>query len=377
MRITSIEIIETQIPLKHPYRLSRRYGDMVHTHPTVVKVHTDEGLTGYGETDAWVGFTTETPETVAITLRKNIAPRLIGMDPTNVMKILETMDYFMRGNEMAKATVDMACFDLLGKKAGMPTCRALGGNLHESLPIMGAIGGDIKDAARSSLAVKAQGYHSMMVKVGRDPVKDAEYVLAAREAVGPDFPLILDANQGWDLPSAKKFISLAREANPVLFEQPLVAEDIEGMAALRRFTDIPVSVDESLTSFAMAREVVRLGAADVFSVKVCKNGGIRESLRIIELAGNNGIDILFNSMLEEGITQAASLCVGLMTANLFAYGHAYFSPLRLEADITTYSRLIRDGRVYAPDTPGLGIEVLDDVLDRYVTNRSVVDKRTG
>lgn len=374
MHITAIEIMETRIPLKHPYRLSQRYGDMVHTHPTIVKIHTDEGVTGYGETDAWVGFTTETPETVAVTLKKNIGPRLLGMDPTNVLKILETMDYFMRGNEMAKAAIDMACYDLLGKKAGMPTYRALGGNLHDSLPIMGAIGGDIKDVAQAAGAVKAQGYHSMMVKVGRDPVKDAEYVMAARDVVGPDFPLILDANQGWDLPSAKKFIRLARAANPVLFEQPLVAEDIGGMAALRRYTDVPVSVDESLTSFAMAREIIRQEAADVFSVKVCKNGGIRESLRIIELAANNGIDILFNSMLEEGVTQAASLCVSLMTPNLFAYGHAYFSPLRLDADITTYSGLIRDGRVYAPESPGLGIAMLDDVLDRYVVNRSFVGK---
>jgi len=377
MRITSIEILETQIPLKHPYRLSQRYGDMVYTHPTVVKIHTDEGLTGFGETDAWVGFTTETPEAVAIALKKNIAPRLIGMDPTNVLKILETMDYFIRGNEMAKAAVDMACHDLLGKKAGMPTYKALGGNLYDSLPVMGAIGGDFKDAEKSSLEEKAKGYHSMMVKVGRDPVADAEYVMAVRQAVGPDYPLVLDANQGWDLPSAKKFISLAREANPVLFEQPLVAEDIEGMAALRRFTDIPVSVDESLTSFARAREVVRLGAADVFSIKVCKNGGIRESLRIIEFARNNGIAILFNSMLEEGITQAASLCIGLMTPNLFPYGHAYFSPLRLDADITAYSSLIRGGRVHAPAAPGLGIEILDDVLDRYVVNYFVVDKATG
>ena len=374
-RIASVEIIETKIPLKHPYRLSQRYGDVAFTHPTVVKVRTDDGLVGFGETDAWVGFSSETPEGVSVILKNNIAPKILGLDATNVLKVHETMEFFMRENHMAKGTIDMACYDLLGKAAGMPVHRLLGGALYDSLPIMGASGGEsCEEAAAAALEVKATGYHSLMVKVGRDPVHDAERVLAVRDAVGPDYPLILDANQGWDLASAKKFIGIAKDAHPALFEQALVADDIEGMAALRRSCDVRISVDESLTSFRRAQDAIRLGAADTFSIKVCKNGGIRESLRIIELARCHGIDILFNSMLEEGITQAASLNVALVTSNLFPWGHAYFSPLRLDADITTYSSLIRNGRVYPPTAPGLGVELLDDVLDRYVTARAVVGK---
>ncbi|MDY3868830.1 MAG: enolase C-terminal domain-like protein [Pyramidobacter sp.] len=373
MRITSIEIIETKIPLPHPYKLSQRYGTMAYTHPTIVKVHTDEGLTGYGETDAWVSFTSETPEGVAVILTHDIAPRLIGEDATNVTKVHENMEYFMRGNHMAKCTIDMAVHDLLGKAANMPVYRVLGGELYDSLPIMGAFGGDTpEEAAANAVIEKNKGYHSLMFKVGRNPVKDAECFLAVRDAVGKGYPIVLDANQGWDLPSAKKFISIAAEGEPVLFEQALVASDIEGMAQLRRYTHIPVSVDESLTDFKAAQEVIRLGAADVFSVKVCKNGGIKEARRIIELAANHNIPILFNSMLEEGITQAASLNIALTTSNLYEFGHAYFSPLRLDADITDYTSLIRDGRVYAPTAPGLGVQLLDDVLDRYIVAKHVV-----
>lgn len=367
MRITSIEIFETKIPLPHPYKLSQRYGTLPCTNPTVVKVHTDEGLVGIGETDAWVGFTSETPEGVSTVLRLNIAPRLIGEDATNVLKAHEIMEYFMRENHMAKGTIDMAIYDLLGKAAGMPVYKILGGSLYDSLPIMGAFGGDSPaESAAAAVVEKNKGYHSLMYKVGRDPVKDAECFFAVRDAVGKDYPIILDANQGWDLASAKKFISIAAEANPVLFEQPLVASDIEGMAELRRFSRVPVSVDEALTDFRNAQEIIRLGAADVFSVKVAKNGGIKEAKRIIELAADHGIPILFNSMIEEGITQAASLNIALTTSNLFEYGHAYFSPLRLDADITDYSSLIHGNRVVPPVAPGLGIKLLDDVLDRYV-----------
>jgi muconate cycloisomerase len=373
MRIRSIEIIKTKIPLKDPYKLSKRYGDLLYTQPIIVKINTDEGLTGYGETDPWRGFTQETPDSVTAVLEHDLAPPLIGLDPANVLKLHEVMDFFVPGNHMAKAAIDMAGYDLLGKAAGMPVYRVLGGGLYESLPIMGSVG-TAGDAAAAVKAVKAEKYHAMMIKVGRDPVTDAEFVLAVRDAAGAGFPLILDANQGWDIQAAGKFASMVHGANPVLFEQPLRADDLEGMAALRRLTDIPISADESLTSFNSAKEIIRLGSADVFSVKVCKNGGIRESMRIIELAKNHGINILFNSMLEEGVSQAASLNTALTTSNLFAYGHAYFSPLRLEADISTYSSLICEGRVHAPTAPGLGIELLDDVLDRYTLGHSIISK---
>ncbi len=374
MRITAIEIFETKIPLPHPYKLSQRYGTMAYTEPTVVKVHTDAGLIGLGEADAWAGFTSETPQTVSAVLRHDLAPRLLGEDATNILKIHETMNFFMRENHMAKGAIDMAVYDLLGKEAGLPVYRLLGGELRQEVPIMGAFGGDSpEEAAACALAEKSKGYHSLMCKVGRDPLKDAECFLAVRAAVGKDYPLILDANQGWTLAEAKKFISLAADGEPVLFEQPLVAADIEGMAQLRRVSPVPVSVDESLTDFAAAQEIIKRGAADVFSVKVSKNGGIREARRIIELARDHGIPILFNSMLEEGITQAASLNLALTTENLFEWGHAYFSPLRLEADISSYTSLIRNGRVSAPSAPGLGVEVLEDVFDKYIVARHRID----
>lgn len=370
MRITTIEIFETKIPLPHHYKLSQRYGTMAYTEPTVVKVQTDAGLTGLGEADAWAGFTSETPQTVSAVLRHDLAPRLLGEDATNLLKIHETMNFFMRENHMAKGAIDMAVHDLLGKEAGLPVYRLLGGELREEVPIMGAFGGDSpEEAAACALEEKRKGYHSLMYKVGRDPLKDAECFLAVRAAVGKDYPLIVDANQGWTLAEAKKFINLAAKGEPVLFEQPLVAADIEGMAQLRRVSPVPVSVDESLTDFAAAQEIIKRGAADVFSVKVSKNGGIREARHIIELARDHGIPILFNSMLEEGITQAASLNLALTTENLFEWGHAYFSPLRLEADISSYTSLIHDGRVSAPSTPGLGVELLEDVFDRYIVAR--------
>lgn len=375
MKITSIEIIETCIPLPHHYKLSKRYGFLRDTKPVIVKINTDEGLCGYGETDPMGKFTGETPETVAAVLKQDLAPSVIGEDPTNALLINNIMDDMVRDNHMAKAAIDMACYDLLGKAAGMPLYRVLGGALRKDVPIMGSIGGGtIDETVEAAEAVRDCKYHSIMVKVGGDPVHDGNRVLAVRDALGKEYPIIVDANQGYDMASAMKFIGIAKEAEPVLFEQPIDAENIEGVADIRRKCGVPVSVDESLLSYRHAQEVIRVGAADVFSIKVCKNGGIRNSLQIIELARSRGIDILFNSMIEEGITQAASLNIALTVSNLYEYGHAYFSPLRLDADVTDYTSNIVDGRVKAPTKPGLGIEVLDDVLDRYVSNRVTIGK---
>jgi muconate cycloisomerase len=373
MRIVSVEIIETCIPLKKPYKLSRRYGYLENTKPVIIKISTDEGLIGYGETDPMGRFTGETPETVAAVLKADLAPAVLGEDPTNLHLVHETLDAVVRDNHMAKGALDMACYDLLGKASGMPLYRVLGGSLYEELPIMGSIGGgSVEETVAAANAEKDKGYHSLMVKVGGDPVQDGERVLAVRDSLGKDYPLIVDANQGYDVASAFRFIDIARPANPVLFEQPVDAENIEGIACIRKKCGVPVSVDESILSYRHAQEVIRLEAADVFSIKVCKNGGIKATLQIIELARSKGIDILFNSMIEEGITQAASLNIALTTSNLFPFGHAYFSPLRLAADVTDYSSNIVGGKVHAPKSPGLGVKILDDVLETFTIRKETI-----
>ncbi|MDT8284617.1 MAG: enolase C-terminal domain-like protein [Thermovirgaceae bacterium] len=376
MRIVSIEIIETCIPLRKPYKLSKRYGYLENTKPVIIKINTDEGISGYGETDPMARFTGETPETVAAVLKTDLLPAILGEDPTNLHLIHETLDSVVRHNHMAKGAIDMACYDLLGKVSGMPLYCVLGGALYENLPIMGSIGGGtIEETVAAAKAEKDKGYHSLMIKVGGDPVHDGEIVLAIRDSLGKDYPLIVDANQGYDVSSALKFIGIARQADPLLFEQPIDAENIEGIANIRKICGIPISVDESLMSYRHAQEVIRLEAADVFSIKVCKNGGIKSTLQIIELARSKNIDILFNSMIEEGITQAASLHIALTTPNLFPFGHAYFSPLRLAADITDYSSNINEGKVYPPKSPGLGVKLLEDVLETFTTRKEIFKKQ--
>jgi len=152
----------------------------------------------------------------------------------------------------------------------------------------------------------------------------------------------------------------------LFFEQPVQSWDIEGMAKVRRVIDIPLSADESCATPENARRLIASDAADIFSIKVTKHGGILPARRICELADINGIQVFFNSMIEEGVTQAASLELCVTCANLVDdIGHAFFSPLRLDGDICDYYKRIGRGYVLASDRPGIGIELDDEQMKKY------------
>jgi len=219
MKIIKIEVKHLKIPLKKPYVLQKNYGSIPNTVSIIIKIHTDEGIWGVGECNPQPPFTEESADTVKAMLGKYLGPCVLGMDPTNIGKIIKSTDSIVKGNNLAKAAIDVACHDIFGKAVGVPIHRLLGGNLYEKLPIMNALGNDSPEVnAEEALVMKKQGYSSLMIKVGAlDIFYDADRVRAIRSAVGDNFPLIVDANQGWDFNSSVKFLRLVHDCNILLF----------------------------------------------------------------------------------------------------------------------------------------------------------------
>lgn len=373
MKITKILIHSLKIPLPKPYPLSKLYGTLYNTEPVVVEVHTDEGLVGIGECDPEPLFTSESTHTVRVVLEKHLAPKLIGQEALGISHIHDVMDGLIKGMPLAKSAIDMAIHDLIGKYYNMPVTTLLGGAKRKSLPIMGSLGiNSPEDNAKQALQMLDDGYTSIMVKIGADIKTDIERTFAIREAVGSDIPLIADANQGWEAKESIYYAKAVKACELVLFEQPVKASDLDGFKQVKREIDIPLAADESVLTFNEAKRMVTEKLVDVLSIKVTKHGGIYPSKKIIDLADAFGVKCLFNSMIEEGITQAASLNLGLTTSNLFPHGHAYFSPLRLDADITNYSDNIKNGRIHAFDKPGLGVEIKRDVMERYIVSTAEI-----
>ena len=377
MKITKIAIDSLAVPLLHPYRLSKEYGVFSTATPIVVTMETDEGIVGYGECDPWPLFTGDSVESAGLVIEKHLAPMLIGKDPTNINELHRIMDATIRNQHLAKSAIDMAAHDIFGKSLGVPVHKLLGGCRREKMRCMWSIGGSTpEESAAEVLEAKRLGYHGCMIKIGGPDYKlDAARTIAVREAVGGDYPLIVDANQGWDVDTAIRYWKLIRNCDILFFEQPLQSWDVQGMAKVRRAIDIPLSADEGVMTMQDARNLIQAEAVDVFSIKVTKNGGIAPAKAICELAAANGIQVFFNSMIEEGITQAASLQIGATCANIVTtIGHAYFSPNRLKSDISTYHTFIHpeEGSVYVPQGPGLGIELYEDKLKDYRTKRVVI-----
>ena len=370
MKIEQIETISLRIPLKKGYGLSQVYGVLEETTPVVVRIHTDEGIVGLGETDPMSHFTEETQETVQIIIGRYLESVLLGTDPRNIGEIHMRMEHAVKGNFLAKAAIDMACYDLLGKADDMPVYRLLGGCLREKIPLMWSLGDDAPEVnAAEAAELQSQNYSTFMIKVGGCSLKrDVERVGAIRSTVGDRTTLIVDANQGWDADTAIKFAKQTEKYDIAIFEQPVPYWDIDGLAKVKSRTGMLISADESLFTLHDAVNLVRHRAVDVFSIKVSKNGGIYPAREIMSFAAANGIQCLMNSLIEEGITQSASLQLGLTAVNLCNCGHAYFSPLRLAADISNYSDNLRQGYVWKNEAPGLGVELKNDIVEKYSAN---------
>lgn len=379
MKITEIKASFLAVPLVHPYVLSKEYGVYSTATPIIVTIYTDEGVIGYGESDPWPLFTGDSAEISMTIIEKHLGPMLIGADPTNINEIHRLMDAIIRNQYMTKAAIDMACYDILGKTLGAPVHQLLGGKRRNEMKCMWSAGGNTpEEAVEQIVECKKQGYNGCMIKVGTaDWKNDVAKTIAVRRAVGDEFALIADANQGWDINTAIKYCEAVSDCNLLFFEQPLQSWDVDGMAEVRRKINIPLSADEGAATIQDARKLVASKAVDIFSVKVSKNGGIQPAKEICKFAAANGIKVFFNSMIEEGITEAASLHIGVTTENIVeGIGHAYFSPLRLDGDICDYYRQIHpeNGITEITDRPGLGVELDQKQMEKYLVSSITVKK---
>lgn len=367
MKITGLSVDLIELPFAVPYKLSKAYGTLTHAGAVIVRLETDDGLVGLGEANPTPPFTEETPGGVFAALGDHIWPAIKGADATSVNAVLDRIDLALAGNHVAKGAVDMALHDLAGKALCVPCHRLLGGQRHDALKVLWPLGSGSAEDDRPVIEQKiAEGYRCFMLKMGARPVgEEIGRLEALFSRHGDGLDVIVDANQGWSRAEALDFARRA-EAFPLrLIEQPVAAADHDGLAQVRAAARQPVSADESIQTVDDARALLARGAVDVFSIKISKNGGFREARRIAALAETDGVDCLMNSMLECGVTQAASLQLGAVLGNLMDIGHAYMSTLRLADDVTDFAGLVRDGVVAVPQGPGLGISLDQTKLDKY------------
>lgn len=367
MKITGIELFHISIPFVKPYALSKIYGTPTQAQAVIFKIHTDGGIIGLGEADPSTPFTHETPASVMVVTRDVIAPHLIGQDPTLIPMLESILDKAVLGNLTARGAVSMALYDIAGKVNNIPVHTLLGGCYHSRLPILGAIGsGTSEEDADAIEEWIDQGCNTIMIKMGALPIIDEiKRMSFVKNRFGNKIIIIADVNQGWDVTETLAFFKGTGNSHPDMLEQPIDRHNLDGLKQIRDKAPCLLSVDESLDSIHDATRIIRKRAADVFSIKISKNGGLCKSKKIAQLAEAFGIKCLMNSMLEFGISQAASLHLGCTLTNLLDMGHAYHSVIRMSDDITDFGQNISHGKVTVPPGNGLGVTLDEDKLKKY------------
>jgi L-alanine-DL-glutamate epimerase-like enolase superfamily enzyme len=370
MKITRIETIPIQVPINQQRAI--RGGRGVHRESpfVLVKVHTDEGLVGLGEVSCTPGWSGEDQVTAIHCIATYLAPLLIDEDPTAIERLTLRMQRGLAGHPFTKAGLEIALWDLLGKSAGMPLYRLLGGPVRDAVPTKFSVSGlEPEQAVEIALWAVEQGFRTMKVKVGIEPEQDLTRVRAIRAAVGPDIRLAVDANGGWSPRVAIQSIRALADCNLLFAEQPVAPFDVAWLADVRRQVSVPIMADESVYTLQDAMAIVRAAAADILSVYIGKGGGLGTARKIAAVAEAAGLTCTIGSNLELGVASAAMIHLAMATTAIDAEAFPcdILGPFFYESDILCEPLPIQAGIAYAPAGPGLGVALDDELVARYRT----------
>lgn len=379
MKINKIEIIPVDIPYKIPFRVS--YGGVTSGSFVILKIMTDEGIAGFGSSMGFwkIGLTRES----AMAQMKSIAETLLlGQDPLNTEAILSRIDAVLPGNYRIKAHFDYALYDLKGKILNVPVYQLLGGLSREKIPLEWILTMD-EPEVQAKLAVKyiEAGFRSIKMHVGGDPRMAIKRFRAVREAVGPDIPIAVDISSTvgtqshWNAADALRLIEELDKYDLHYVEQPVSGADIDGFKAIKCRTTVPLAADISAESVAEAYNLIKHNATDIFHTLMGRIGGIRRSLQFTNLIDTANLDYSI-CVLGNGIehTAGAHFAVSrvkreriLDELGLLLYLYGVTETKDITTDVTKeINGRIEKGYLYPPKGPGLGVELNEEIVNRYL-----------
>ncbi|HUQ92257.1 MAG TPA: mandelate racemase/muconate lactonizing enzyme family protein [Bryobacteraceae bacterium] len=369
MKITSIEKIPVRVPIRKEFQIRGSLGMHVESPFLILKVHTDEGITGIGEVSCTPVWSGEDSTTAAHIIGGFLEPALIGEDPRDIERLTVKMRRAVANHPFTKSGLEIALWDILGKAAGLPVYRLLGGAVREAVTIkMSVSGAEPARAAQLAEWAVAKGLTALKVKVGIEPEGDVERVKAVRAAVGPGFRVGVDANGGWSTRVAIQTIRrLKDECNIYFAEQPVAPLDLQWLVDVRRNVPVPVMADESCYTLQDAMAIARAGAADILSIYVGKGGGIGPARKMAAVAEAAGLTCTVGSNLELGVACAAMAHLATASSGIGAeeFPCDILGTLAYEHDLLAETLEFRDGKVRAPDKPGLGVTLDEAALVHY------------
>ena len=330
---------------------------------TIVKISTDEGIAGFGEVcplgSAYMdAFAQGVPAGI-----KELAPSLIGQDPTRIRAINHVMDSALGGHNYVKSPLDIACWDILGKASGTSVAALLGGRWVEEYPLYRAISqGPPEQMAASVAHYRSEGYRKFQLKVGGDPDVDVGRVRSVLSVLKPGDVLVADANTGWLAHQAIRVVNQL-VGTDVYIEAPCVS--YEECLVVRRHTTLPVVLDELITGVTPFLRAYRDGAMDVINIKISRVGGISKAVQLRNLCESLGIVMTIEDSWGGDITTATIAHLAGSTRPEFLFTSTDFNSY-VDVSLAPDAPRRREGRLAVPSKPGLGISVDEKALGNPV-----------
>ena len=365
MKIKRIEPIAVRLPLKKP--IKRSQGELRTSDNLIVRIESD-GAVGWGEAGSAPNVTGELPEGMVAAVRY-VAPYLEGLPLEDVDRAAAVMNHALSGNHGAKAAVEMALHDALGKALGKPACELLGGKRRGRVPALRYIasGDTAKDAAEAA-RLKSEGYVAYKIKLSGKWEQEVERTRRVCEALGKGVLVSADVNQGWTVEQAVNYVRAVADTTLEFLEQPVAAEDLAGMASVVAASRVKIACDEGMQSVADLERHHEMRAAHGTSLKLIKLGGMRPLYQTALLCEKLGMKVnLSCKIAESGIASAAVLQLAAALPSL-DWGVSLTSQYLAE-DVLVQPLRFENGEALIPSGPGLGIDVDEARVRRFSANQ--------
>ncbi|MEJ7809479.1 MAG: o-succinylbenzoate synthase [Gemmatimonadaceae bacterium] len=371
LHIERITLREIRLALKEPFQISS--GLCTERRICLLEIADASGTVAWSECVAGElpNYSAETIDTAWLAIREWLAPRLLGRAIAGPEEVIGLLSRNVRGHNMAKAALEMGCWDLAARLRELPLTTMLGGT-RERIATGISLGIQRSPAALAERAgrARADGYRKIKLKIM--PGADVEYVRAVRDALGADAHLMADANSAYTLGDADHLAELDA-FNLIMIEQPLGQDDLVRHAELQRRLRTPLCLDESITDVQRAEDMIALGSGRIVNIKPGRVGGFAVSRAIHDLCREHGVPVWCGGMLESGVGRAYNVALASLP-NFSLPGDLSPSARYWERDIVTPEwTMDADGMVHVPRTdPGIGVTVDVDRVENLTVRREVL-----
>ncbi|WP_298960629.1 muconate/chloromuconate family cycloisomerase [uncultured Methylobacterium sp.] len=366
--VTSVESTIVDVPTVRRHKLSQT--SVTAQNYVIVRVRLANGVEGIGEAATLGGprWSEESVEAMKANIDAYLAPAIIGQRADVFEVVGERMDQAAKRNNAAKAAIETALFDAVGKTVGLPASSLLGGAVRASIPVLWTLasGDPAQEIEEANAKLEARLHRTFKVKIGAQaPEADMARMARLATALEGRADLIVDANQAWDETVSVKCLAQLGEMGIRLVEQPVPAWNLEAMARLRaRPGTPPLLADECVFDHHDMLRVAQAAAADAISLKLVKHAGLIGVRKVAAVAEAAGIQLYGGCLLESSVGAAAHLQV-FSTFRRLEWGCEHFGPQILTGDLVTEPLVFRDFEVHLPSGPGIGVVLDEDKIKHY------------